>query len=318
MERNLLTAPTIEDVTRRTFIIGALASAFLIACGDDEEPAVTPEATTRTVTHEYGTFEVPLAPKRVVALDGRPGFEAVLALGFKPIAIGRDAVVDGKLAPFISFDHSNVPLINPNEVDIEALIGLKPELIVGRDFQLEKVLDQLKIIAPILPVRLNDHWRLALTRMADWLERRPYVDAELAKYDEKLAAIQKRHAARITTAKVGLLEYGVADRTFYRNPVYVQSLTLKDLGGKEHPFLASLPGSSFSIEQLGQLDDVEAILVCGFGDAHERLNEEPLWRRLPAVAAGRVVRTDIRTNYGGLFAATGCLDLWDQVYSKLA
>ena len=38
---DLITIPTIsisrvEDVTRRTFIPGALASAFLIACGDDD------------------------------------------------------------------------------------------------------------------------------------------------------------------------------------------------------------------------------------------------------------------------------------------
>ncbi len=319
---SLIPAPP-EDATRREFITGvgaaALAAAFLAACGTDDDAAeVTTTASTKTITHEYGTFEIPLAPQRVVALDGRPGFEAALALGFKPIAIGQDAVVDEQLAPFITFDRTGVPLINPNEVDFEALIQLDPDLIIGRDFQLENALDQLKTIAPILPVRLTDHWRLALTRMADWLDRRAQVDASLAEYDAKVAAIQTRHAARLTTAKVALLEYGVSDRTFYRNARYVQSLTLQDLGGGEHPFLEALPGNSFSIEQIGELDDVEAILVCGYGDAHERLDEEALWQRLPAVAAGRVVRTDIRTNYGGLYAATGCLDLWDQVYNTLA
>ncbi|MCK9494346.1 MAG: ABC transporter substrate-binding protein [Dehalococcoidia bacterium] len=319
-----LVAPP-EDATRREFITGvgaaALAAAFLAACGDDDAAGETPAATessTRTITHEYGTFELPLSPQRVVALDGRPGFEAALALGFQPIAIGQDAVVDGELAPLISFDHEDVPLINPNDVDFEALIQLDPELIIGRDFQLEQALEQLTAIAPILPIRLDDHWRLALTRLADWLERRLHVDAELAKYDEQVAAIQERHAGRLTTAKVALLEYGVSDRTFYRNPHYVQALTLQDLGGRENTFLSELPGNSFSIEQLGELNDVEAILVCGYGDAHERLEEEALWQRLPAVAAGRVVKTDIRTNYGGLYAATGCLDLWDRVYQTLA
>ncbi len=308
----------IEDLTRREFMFSALGAALLIACGDDDDAPPTPEATTRTISHEYGTFEVPLEPQRVVALDGRPGFEAALALGFKPIAIGQDAVVEGELAPFIDFDHRGVPLINPNEVDFEALIGLRPDLIIGRDFQLEGALDQLKAVAPLLPIRIDDHWRAALTRFADWLDRRAHVDAELAKYDAKLAAVQQRHASRMSTAKVGTIEYGIDDRSFYRNPRYVHFATLQDLGGIEHPFLTAMTEDRFSIEQIGQLDDVDALLVVGFGDAHEKLNQEELWQRLPAVAAGRVVNTDIRTNYGGLYAATGCLDLWDRVYETLA
>ena len=37
MSTDLITIPTIEDISRRTFITGALASALLIACGDDDD-----------------------------------------------------------------------------------------------------------------------------------------------------------------------------------------------------------------------------------------------------------------------------------------
>jgi len=36
------------------------------------------------------------------------------------------------------------------------------------------------------------------------------------------------------------------------------------------------------------------------------------------VAAGRVVESDSRTNYGSVYAAGACLDLLDRAYATLA
>lgn len=309
---------TVEDLTRRQLITSAFGVSLLVACG--ASPTATPAITTKSITHELGTYQIPLAPQRVVALDGRPGFEATLALGFKPIAVGQDALVNGKLAPFISFDMTGVQITNPNQVDFEALISLSPDLIIGRDFQLTAQREKLAAIAPILPIRLTDTWRDALLRLADWTGRRAHVDAELAKYDARLAPVKERHASRIAGAKVGVLQYTPEDKSFYNMRDGVQFRTMLDLGGSEHPFLTSLPKEkpSFSIEQLSQIQDIDAILLIGFGDAIEKLRPEALWQRLPAAVAGHIVETDIRTNYGGVYAATSCLDLFDRLYGTLA
>lgn len=308
----------IEDLTRRQLISSAFGVSLLMACG--ASPTATPRTTTRTISHEFGTFQIPTAPNRVVALDGRPGFEAALALGFKPIAIGTDALVNGQLAPFITFDHKDVPLINPNQVDFEALARLTPDLIIGRDFQLKAQLDRLSAIAPTLPIRLEDTWRATLLRLADWLERRTHVDTELAKYDAGLATVKQRHAARIASAKVGVLQYVPDETNFYNMRAGVQFRTMLDLGGTEHSFLASLPAdkSSFSIEQVSKLEGIDAILLIGFGNAYEELHKQPVWQKLPAVAAGHVVDTDVRTTYGGVYAATKCLELFDRLYGTLS
>jgi iron complex transport system substrate-binding protein len=308
----------VEDLTRRQIITSAFGISLLVACG--ASPTATPLATTKSITHEFGIYQIPLSPSRVVALDGRPGFEATLALGFKPIAVGKDALVEGKLAPFISFDMTGVQITDPNQVNFEALASLSPDLIIGRDFQLEKQRDKLAAIAPILPIRLQDTWRDALLRLADWLGRRTHVDAELAKYDATLAPVKERHASRIAAAKVGVLQYTPEETSFYNMRDGVQFRTMLDLGGTEHQFLTSLPKEkpSFSLEQLSKLEDIDAILLISFGDAADKLRQEPVWQRLPAVAAGHVVETDIRTTYGGVYVATSCIALYDRLYGTLA
>jgi iron complex transport system substrate-binding protein len=104
---------------------------------------------------------------------------------------------------------------------------------------------------------------------------------------------------------------------------YLQANTIADLGGTQIPFLedggSALENDGFSIEQTAELAAADAIvLIIGEPADRDDLFASPLWQRLPAVQAGRVVETDFRTNYGSVFAATACLDLLDAAYQTLA
>ena len=70
---------------------------------------------------------------------------------------------------------------------------------------------------------------------------------------------------------------------------------------------------------MGQLAPADAILmIANTEDERAALAAQPLWQRLPAVEAGRVVLTDSRANYGSVYAATECLRLLDGLYGTLA
>lgn len=58
-----------------------------------------------------------------------------------------------------------------------------------------------------------------------------------------------------------------------------------------------------SLERVDIIQDADAVLLI-IDTAAERseLAANPLWQRLPAVVAGRVVETDFRTNYGSVYA----------------
>lgn len=120
------------------------------------------------------------------------------------------------------------------------------------------------------------------------------------------------------------MQYG--DGRFYASGTtgfYLQANTIADLGGAQIRFLEeggdALYDDGFSAEQTERLSDADAIVTIVNEEADRNaLAASPLWRRLPAVQAGRVVETDFRTNYGAVYAATACLDLLDRTYQTLA
>ncbi|MGQ0679853.1 MAG: hypothetical protein ACT4OM_09415 [Actinomycetota bacterium] len=90
-------------LTRREFMSGITAAGLLAACGrGDDTCDQTPSTATRTVTHEFGTFEIPANPQRVVGTEGRPDLETAIALDLGIVGIGSIALGGGdQLAPAI-------------------------------------------------------------------------------------------------------------------------------------------------------------------------------------------------------------------------
>lgn len=316
------------DGTRREFLAGAALTALLLAgCGiDDEQASSGPQ--TRTVKNRFGTFQVPTDPRRVVGLEGRRDFETAIALGLGIVGVGSNAISgDDEIAPFIDFDISRVEIIEQTEPDLERIASLRPDLILTRASNIEELRDPLAALAPLVPVDTDGviRWRPDLEQTAATLGRTDRLAPLLDAYDEQIARVKDSHARRLADATVAVVQYG-EEGVFYASGTdgfYLQAQTVGELGGNHLPFLETLtkePGGSgeFSAEQTGRLEPADAILVIVDGrqerGALERL---ALWRRLPAVRAGRVVFTDFRTNYGSVYAAGATLDLLDRLYAML-
>ena len=119
--------PRIEDISRRTLITSAFATALLIACGDDEPEE--PVATTRTVQTIMGPVDIPTRLQRVVCLSSR----------------GCLDVLDDLAAPLVATQHRNgggvwerltpktqaLPAIGIRpEIDFEAIVAAQPDLLL--------------------------------------------------------------------------------------------------------------------------------------------------------------------------------------------
>jgi iron complex transport system substrate-binding protein len=126
-------------LTRRTAIAvpvlsGAAAStAVLAGCSSSDTgpaEAASPEPTTRTVHHVYGTTEVPVDPQRVVCLDGDLFLEPTLALGIEVIAAGTTGAGEYSREVAARLPEGYVQLANKAEVNLEEVIALDPDLVV--------------------------------------------------------------------------------------------------------------------------------------------------------------------------------------------
>lgn len=130
--------------------LGVLVCALLLAsCNNgNQNKTEHSEDSTKTVSisHELGTVEVPLNPKRVVVLDFG-GLENLDALGIKPVGIAK-AGMPQYLSKYKD-DASIADVGSIVEVSLEKINELKPDLIIlgGR---LRDSYEALSKIAPTI------------------------------------------------------------------------------------------------------------------------------------------------------------------------
>ncbi|SNR82524.1 iron complex transport system substrate-binding protein [Geodermatophilus saharensis] len=136
-------------------------SGGLTACGgaehDDAASAAGPSSSSDafpvTIENRFGTTEIPAEPQRVVTV-GFNDQDFVLALGVTPV--GERQLLgdyDATSRPWAEdlLPAEDVPTVGSDEIDVEAVAALEPDLIVGvYSFMDEAVYDQLSGIAPTL------------------------------------------------------------------------------------------------------------------------------------------------------------------------
>src|SRR5918998_5793645 len=135
-------------------------SGALTACsgseGDGSAPVVEPSSSDAfpvTIENKYGTTEIPTEPQRVVTV-GFNDQDFVLALGVTPVGERENlGGYDATTRPWAEelLPAEEIPTVGGEEIDLEAVAALEPDLIVGvYSFIDQPVYDQLAGIAPTL------------------------------------------------------------------------------------------------------------------------------------------------------------------------
>jgi ABC-type Fe3+-hydroxamate transport system substrate-binding protein len=297
---------------RRQFGFGA--SALLLGAGL-AGPAAAQDAT-RTVTTLLGTYDIPLQPRRVVAIDPRTDYEPAVLFGLPVVGYGRSKFWDGRdFAPV-------TPGATVIEVPLsaEVVLKLEPDLIIcsGEDPDGEwwpaRAMQQ---IAPVLTTTFTRPWKTDLLELGGWLERLDIANRAVGEYDAAVAAMKAKYAAVLERQKLAVITYSTEYRTFtafapgseYSDP---KAEIITELGMKTID-RALLSDDSFSMENLtATLGDVDAIMFCNLGDGGVAdLAEDPLWTRLPAVGGGRVYESKGYSWYGSYYTAMNALEKFE-------
>lgn len=112
---------------------GALAAASLLlagcASGTAEAEPSTAAATTVTIEDNHGEVEVPVNPKRVVALDNHV-FETLSAWDI-PLAAAPKGVMGTDIWPEYTDDEAVLDVGAHFEPNLESIVAAQPELIIG-------------------------------------------------------------------------------------------------------------------------------------------------------------------------------------------
>lgn len=205
-------------MTRTRSIVVLLATALVTtACGTAGDAPPTEEC--RTVTHELGSACVPEDPQRIVTLDSVTVLPTLLDLDV-PVAGALRVYPAGD--PFPDYlddaDTHGIELVGTmQEIDLEQVAALQPDLIIGTALTVGPVQAELERIAPTVAVRFavyEPDWDADIRLIGTTVGREQGVEeqltrlaAEAERTREQLAAVESPTLTRVDVYQGAPLYY---------------------------------------------------------------------------------------------------------------
>ncbi|MGV9759533.1 ABC transporter substrate-binding protein [Streptomyces tricolor] len=268
------------------------------AMGTEAKPGQWP----RTISHAMGKTVIESQPKRVVVLDVGE-LDNVVSLGIKPVGL---APTEGspELPSYLKKDAGtpkNVGTIN--NLNLEAIAGLKPDLILGSQLRAADTYDELSKIAPtVFSLRPGFTWKENYLLNAAALDKTAEAKAKLAAYDKKVEALdEKLGAKKPTVSMVRFMPDGVI--RLYAKASFIGTI-LEDAGipRPKNQDIDDL-AAEVSAENIDQAD-ADYVFTGVYGDPKAtdkaKTQSNPLWKNLGAVKAGHAHDVPDETWYLGL------------------
>ncbi|OKJ50259.1 ABC transporter substrate-binding protein [Streptomyces sp. CB02009] len=273
------------------------AAAKTAAMGTDAKAGQFP----RTLTHALGKTELPAAPKRVVVLDVGE-FDNVVSLGVKPVGYAPAEGDDG-IPAYLQKDAGTPKSVGTiNNLNLEAIANLQPDLILGSQLRAADKYDELSKIAPtVFSIRPGFTWKENYLLNAAALDRTAEAEAKLAAYETKAEQLGKDIGPDKPT--VSMVRYLPGKIRLYAKASFIGTI-LQDTGlpRPENQRIDEL-AAEISPEKIDEADG-DWIFTGVYGEAKatkkDTAQANPLWKDLKAVKAGQAEDVPDETWYLGL------------------
>ncbi|WP_169088752.1 ABC transporter substrate-binding protein [Paenibacillus sp. PL91] len=156
---------------------------------------------SRTIEHAMGSVTLEKKPERVVVLfNGMVDITA--ALGVKPVG----AVESWDQKPWYEFLRDKMTGVE-NQPNIEAIIALKPDLIIGTKTRDEKIYPQLEAIAPTIITEEVFDWKENMKLSAQALYMEEEADKLLADWEERVADFKQRAGDQLASTEASVIRF---------------------------------------------------------------------------------------------------------------
>lgn len=195
---------------------------------ETEEAAEEAAEEVRVITHAMGETEVTGTPQRVVVLT-QEGTEALLELGVIPVGAVKSGLGQGWF-PHIAEEMAEVPeLGDESQPNLELIVGLQPDLIIGNKVRHEQVYEQLSGIAPtVFSEDLSGQWKNNFKLYAEALNRVEAGEAAMAVYDAHVEAAQEKLGDKVAN-QVSIVRFLPQAVRIYQKDTFA-GVILSDIG----------------------------------------------------------------------------------------
>ncbi|GAA2884500.1 ABC transporter substrate-binding protein [Nonomuraea rubra] len=305
----------------RLAIAAMLPVLALTACGTST--TAQDAGPTRTVKHAMGETKVPMTPKRVVVLD-TDKLDTMVTLGLSPVGAAQ-AQENQTWPEYLGSALADTkPVGTLQQLNIEAIMALKPDLILGSKFRQAAFYDKLAKIAPtVFTEMVGITWKENFLLDAEALGKKEQAQQLLSGYETRA----KEVGAKFSKLQVSIVRFMPTEIRLY-GPDSFSGIVLGDAGipRPETQQLADQEDkrmAKISQENIAK-GDGDAIFYTAYGEAAAKSQAEitagPLWKNLEAVKAEHAFNVDdeIWMTGIGVTAAGKILDDLDKHLTPLA
>lgn len=230
---------------------------------------------TRSFTAANGTFDIPVAPLRIVALNDQivalPLYElgaAVVGSAGRTDADGKHFLRGGMDTLGIDYANTDIAYIGGfNALDVEAIAALQPDLIIGGPYTDAAVAEQLQSVAPTLIINNNELGIVQTMRtFADIVGKSGDFETRFKRYEDNVARTRSflETPEDISVTMTFVFPAG-EEMWVYKHTGNLGAVAqvVRDLGFKQTAAVAALADNetNFSAELI---QDLDADFVFGF------------------------------------------------------
>lgn len=256
--------------------------------GSDAEPGTFP----RTVVHATGSTEIAAKPTRVVVLDTGE-LDAVITLGLTPVGIPSTEGANS-IPSYLADKVDGITTIGTiQELNLEAIAALEPDLILGSQLRAEKLYPQLSAIAPtVFAIRPGFPWKENFLLVGDALGMDTEATAALNAYADAVGQLKDSVTGDPT---ISLVRFMPGRIRLYGNLSLI-GVILGD-AGLSRPQIQDIEELAVEIspENLAEADG-DILFWTSYGtpegtDEHTVITST-VWQNIPAVQQQKAFRVD--------------------------
>ncbi|MDV3348997.1 iron-siderophore ABC transporter substrate-binding protein [Leptothoe sp. LEGE 181152] len=281
-------------------VLIGLTCLITIACRPDVSSA--PVANCRPVQHAMGETCVPRTPERIVTLT-MPALANLIALGIQPVGTATyNAFYGITVQPYLQDKVDGIDWVGSNDQpNLEKLIQLNPDLILGIKKQHEPIYDKLSQIAPTVLFELGDRsqWQQLVLDLGAVLDQRPAAEQLLQVYGKRVSELREQLGEKGLQQEISIA-YVMGGDIYSEATNSFSGSILADVGLRRPPAQASVDPDNgrliFSQERIDTIDgDVLFVPKSGnqLDQDQDAFMQKPLWQTLKAVQQGRVYRVNL-------------------------
>jgi iron complex transport system substrate-binding protein len=272
----------------------------------------------KVIKHEFGEACVPLNPQRIIALD-ETMMEILLALDLQPVAAPEPPLTGSKRQKFTNKFKEIETLGKVAQPNLEKIVQLKPDLIVGFSFGVEQNYKSLSTIAPTVGIDyVQAGWKDALVRVGEITSKSKQAQQLLDEYQQRVQALHRKLKDKDNFKTVTISRfYAPGGTPEFRNKFSFPVSILSELGlsipekQSQINTTSDYPYVSVSLERIDLLDAdiLFTALDAKAEESFQKYQDSPLWQKLNVVQNNQVYTVDSSYwIFGNILSANAILD----------